>query len=517
MATSKPSQVGLSRTNIELDKKLLSIDRKLSFVVCLTVVMMIICSILSTACFMMYNQSSNDSQVKITNKFMGNTDHFINESLQSIQLQQMELNYKLQMLRYSVESIKNQLQQQSKHIKTLKNMHEYWLLYFIIVAIVAVSQCRKLIKYCKNVNIQIHSGHITKTAELNQWSTLKDVTSHYKIKKLSKSITFSNEWNNNKSVFQDRILLEKILKLILYNEPINMGQSVTEIGKNSLIRIRYNTPKNKTPDEWHAIIGKNEIYHEPAAAQPDEFQINIFARETQITLNEKVTTETTISQIKHSYKHQSGVSAEINDIHLYVNSMELPSNKTLQDVGITNDLNLVTIKFAAAGGYVATKFTINNEMKSYHPHTDSTYIHIHIEQKISSQTILNPLAVEFIPVIKTPRKIKTKHRSPAHQDQNVQTTLKSTQSNVTQKKQTFQILETIPETITENITPQCKNAKKPKKKKKKKKKAKRQYISILNQCQYDPPSELRGRGNIQISKQILQEITNRIQEPYLDL
>eukprot|EP01084_Bolivina_argentea_P259782 438480_1 len=89
--------------------------------------------------------------------------------------------------------------------------------------------------------------------------------------------------------FRTEYFWKKILKLILYSEPINMGQSVTEIGKNSLIRIRYNTPKNKTPDEWHALIGKNEIYHEPAAAQPDEFQINIFARETQITLNEKVT------------------------------------------------------------------------------------------------------------------------------------------------------------------------------------------------------------------------------------
>eukprot|EP00483_Globobulimina_turgida_P010527 UN10548 len=88
----------------------------------------------------------------------------------------------------------------------------------------------------------------------------------------------------------------------------------------------------------------------------DVFAIHIYAQGHNLTLNQKVSKQCKIYEIKQMYKQQSnmdeikGVHANMDDIQFYKQNKLLYNNTTLQRCGIVDDKHLITVKFEADGG-----------------------------------------------------------------------------------------------------------------------------------------------------------------------
>eukprot|EP01084_Bolivina_argentea_P011228 20973_1 len=113
---------------------------------------------------------------------------------------------------------------------------------------------------------------------------------------------------------------------------------------NDIIRLKSEKlAKSDTIDEVEEKQQKQQD-------NDDKFSINMYSQGKDFTLNQKVTKDTKVEDLKKIYKEQSGVNAELEDIKLYARARSLRPYNRLESIGVVDDKNLISVKFFADGG-----------------------------------------------------------------------------------------------------------------------------------------------------------------------
>eukprot|EP01084_Bolivina_argentea_P247388 413882_1 len=168
------------------------------------------------------------------------------------------------------------------------------------------------------------------------------------------SLNLDSVWNNKLlNVIKDCECNGKDIVCLKSGQEV--GESFDIEDNQALCNILYRKIKALKKHESNNIGISNTLI--------PKFRINLFSQGKDITLNQMVLKTVRVRHIKKLYKQQSGVSAQLEDIHFYCKRKLLEEWKTLEQVGIVDERHLITVKFAADS---ADKTSSSKSIRSEH-------------------------------------------------------------------------------------------------------------------------------------------------------
>eukprot|EP01084_Bolivina_argentea_P172377 298592_1 len=156
-----------------------------------------------------------------------------------------------------------------------------------------------------------------------------------------KDMNLEKEWNDK--------ILEVIKNCECTGKDIKSLKTIQDIGESFDI-LDHKQLCNTILERMVKFKPKVKSAGEDDMKDAKTFKINIFSQEEHVVLNEEVNNNVTIQYIKVLYKIQSNVSANVDDINFYYKGKLLPKDSTLEQVNITSDQHLISVKFAVDGG-----------------------------------------------------------------------------------------------------------------------------------------------------------------------
>lgn len=143
---------------------------------------------------------------------------------------------------------------------------------------------------------------------------------------------------------------------MLYNRIFREINKIKKEQENNSIQaamqnLGQSNQNNNYNNQGSSSSSKSSLSYGKQIEQKDgEFELNIFGQSKYWTIKEKATKNTTVRRVKELYKDAAAIDTPVDDIVLISKGVTLASDKTLGQIGITNERHRITVKFKVVGG-----------------------------------------------------------------------------------------------------------------------------------------------------------------------